>query len=151
MNPPSNGPRVNPIPSFAETSGGKVEVPGGVEDDAGDVGANFFAADLAFRHAADHDQFRLFRIDAPDIAGYSVAGVEHILMIYGDAFDDDRLSCALWIEIDEHGSFVGVGIPGREENGPDEHCHQACVHHGCILTCFEALGFCISVSSPVPP
>jgi hypothetical protein len=72
-------------------------------------------------------------------------------MIYGDAFDDDRLSCALWIEIDEHGSFVGVGIPGREENGPDEHCHQACVHHGCILTCFEALGFCISVSSPVPP
>jgi hypothetical protein len=60
MNPPSNGPRVNPIPSFAETSGGKVEVPGGVEDDAGDVGANFFAADLAFRTRPTTTSFGFF-------------------------------------------------------------------------------------------
>ncbi len=106
--------RANPQ-YLLESAGGEIEIAGLVENDAGNIGADFLAANVALLHPSDYDELGIFRIDAPNVAADAIASVEIAAMIGGDAFDDDRLFSALGIEVDQHGSARGLGFVGADQ------------------------------------
>ena len=102
---------------FFKAAGGQVKITGLVENNARNIGAHFFAADVPFLDAADDHQFGIFRVDAPDIAAHPITDIKIASRVGGEAFDDDGLRRAVGVEIDQHGNFRGsaIGWPKRRQ------------------------------------